>query len=197
MRTMCTMIISIAAERFGMKEQPSARAEGGLNRLEMKISQLWQELRLLRKQHKQAKQEEKSGLKELHNILGRKLTTLWRAEWHRRTGRKRARKRTAFMANPFGVTKKMFGQKRSGQLACAEDEINEYLSSTYSDRKREEHLGPCTSLTTPPEHTVAFNNKEPNLKEVEAVIKPARSSLAPGPSGVLYVVYKRCPKLLQ
>ncbi|KAI4879743.1 hypothetical protein NFI96_004950, partial [Prochilodus magdalenae] len=174
MRTMCTMIISIAAERFGMKEQPSARAEGGPNRREMKISQLRQELRLLRKQYKPAKQEENSGLEELRNILRRKLTTLRCAEWHRRRGRERARSRAAFMANPFGVTKKILGQKRSGQLACAEDEINEYLKPT-----------------------VAFNNKEPNLKEVEAVIKAARSSSAPGPSGVPYVVYKRCPRLLQ
>ncbi|KAI4887727.1 hypothetical protein NFI96_005939 [Prochilodus magdalenae] len=197
MRTMCTMIISIAAERFGMKEQPSARAEGGPNRREMKISQLRQELRLLRKQYKQAKQEEKSGLEELRNILRRKLTTHRREKWHRRRGRERARRRAAFMANPFGVTKKILGQKRSGQLACAEDAINEYLSSTYSDCKREELLGPCTALITPPEPTVAFNNKEPNLKEVEAVIKAARSSSAPGPSDVPYVVYKRCPRLLQ
>ena len=101
------------------------------------------------------------------------------------------------MANPFGVTQKILGQKRSGLLACAEEAINEYLSSTYSYCKREEPLGPCTALITPPEPTVAFNNKEPNLKEVEAVIKAARSSSAPGPSGVLYVVYKRCPRLLQ
>ncbi|KAI4880969.1 hypothetical protein NFI96_033174 [Prochilodus magdalenae] len=73
----------------------------------------------------------------------------------------------------------------------------ENRTSTYSDCKREELLGPCTALITPPEPTVAFNNKEPNLKEVEAVIKAARSSSAPGPSGVPYVVYKRCPRLLQ
>ncbi|KAI4881836.1 hypothetical protein NFI96_001024 [Prochilodus magdalenae] len=102
-RTMCTMVISIAAERFGMKEQPSARAEAGLTRREMKISQLRQELSLLRKPHNQAKQEETSGL---HNILRRKLTT---SEWHRRRGRERARRRAAFMANPFGVTKKILG----------------------------------------------------------------------------------------
>ncbi|KAI4872262.1 hypothetical protein NFI96_007403 [Prochilodus magdalenae] len=63
--------------------------------------------------------------------------------------------------------------------------------------KKKELLGPCTALITPPEPTVAFNNKEPNLKEVETVIKAARSSSAPGPSGVPYVVYKRCPRLLQ
>lgn len=163
----------------------------------MKISQLRKELRLLGRQFKQAREEEKAGLAELRNILRKKLTTLRRAEWHRRRGRERARKRAAFILNPFGFTKKILGQKRNGHLACTEDEVNKYLSATYSDSAREEELGPCRTLITPPEPTSAFNTKEPTLKEVEEVIKAARTSSAPGPSGVPYVVYKRCPKLLK
>lgn len=91
LRTMSAMIISIGSERFGMKEQRTTRDVGEPNRREVKISQLRQELRLLRKQFKQAREEEKVGLAELRNILRKKLTTLRRAEWHRRRGRERAR----------------------------------------------------------------------------------------------------------
>ena len=195
--TMSAMIISIGAERFGIKERQPTRGLGEPNRREVKISQLRQELRLLGRQFKQAREEEKAGLAELRSILRKKLTTLHQAEWHRRRGRERARKCAAFISNPFGFTKKILGQKRSGHLACTENEVNKYLSSTYRDSAREEDLGPCRTLITPPEPTLAFNTKEPTLKEVEEVVKAARTSSAPGPSGVPYVVYKRCSRLLK
>lgn len=163
----------------------------------MEISQLKSELRLLGRQFKKAREEEKAGLAELRHTLRKRLTTLWRAEWHRRRGKERARKRVALISNPFGFTKKILGQKRSGHLACTEEEVNKYLSTTYSDSARDKELGPCKTLITPPEPTLAFNTREPTLKEVEEVVKAARTNSAPGPSGVPYVVYKRCPRLLK
>lgn len=73
---MSAMIVSIGAERFGIKEQRPARGLGEPNRRKVKISQLWKELRLLGRQFKQAREEEKAGLAELHSILRKKLTTL-------------------------------------------------------------------------------------------------------------------------
>lgn len=35
------------------------------------------------------------------------------------------------------------------------------------------------------------------LREVQEVVKAARTNSAPGPSGVPYVIYKKCPRLLQ
>ncbi|GAA6088617.1 uncharacterized protein LOC109140547 [Tachysurus ichikawai] len=43
----------------------------------------------------------------------------------------------------------------------------------------------------------AFDLREPLLKEVQEVVRKARSRSAPGPSGTSYKVYKYCPKLLQ
>lgn len=195
LQTLSTMIISIGAERFGIKERQLTRGVAEPNRREVEISQ--RELRLLGRQFKKAREEEKAGLAELRHTLRKRLTTLWRAEWHRRRGKERARKRVAFISNPFGFTKKILGHKRSGHLACTEEEVNKYLSTTYSDSARDKELGPCKTLITPPEPTLAFNTREPTLKEVEEVVKAARTSSAPGPSGVPYVVYKRCPRLLK
>lgn len=196
LQMMTTMIISIATERFGIAEKRAVTNQYSKNRRAEKIAQLRQELRLLKKQFKEAAEELKPGLAELRSILRKKLITLRRAEWHRRRAKERARKRAAFLANPFGFTKQLLGQKRSGQLGCSKEEIDAHLHLTYSDAAREENLGECKRLIQPLPPTTDFNIQAPTWKEVQAVVKAARTSSAPGPNGVPYVVYKRCPRLL-
>nr|XP_061785060.1 uncharacterized protein LOC133576095 [Nerophis lumbriciformis] len=193
---MSTLIISMGAERFGIK-QPKAQNIARPNRRETKIAQLRKELKALKHQYKRASEEERPALSELRDILKQKLISLRCAEGHRRRGRERARKRTAFIANPFGFTKQLLGQKRSGTLLCSEEEINQHLSNTYSDSRREEVLPPCRGLPTPSEPSFQFNIKEPTLAEVRDTVRAARTSAAPGPSGVPYKVYKHCPRLLE
>lgn len=45
--------------------------------------------------------------------------------------------------------------------------------------------------------TVEFNIMPPKLSEVKQVVRKARSSSAPGLNGVLYKLYKNCPKVLE
>ncbi len=82
------------------------------------------------------------------------------------------------------------------ELTCSKEAINDHLKATYSDSIREQPLGSCDALITPPEPSSDFDLKEPRLREVKKVVRRARSSTAPGPSGVPYKVYKNCPKLL-
>ncbi|CAJ1075238.1 LOW QUALITY PROTEIN: uncharacterized protein LOC109089580 [Xyrichtys novacula] len=197
---MSTFIISIASDRFGTKEHRTSKTSTATpipNRREVKITQLRQELRSLRCRYRKANEEEKVALAELRDVVRERLTTLRRAEWHRKRGKERTRKRSAFIANPFEFTKKLLGEKRSGQLSCPEDVINRYISNTYSDGMREQDLGHCAALICPPEPSTLFNINEPTLKEVKEVIKSARTSSAPGPSGVPYKVFKHCPRLLE
>lgn len=196
LRTMTTLIVNIAAERFGTEgPKPTPMAYAPCRRAR-KIQSLREELKLLKRQYKIAGEVERAGLADLRAILRKQLLTLRRAEFHRRRRKERARKRTAFLANPFKLTKQLLGQKRAGRLTCSKEVINNHLKATYSDPIREQPLGPCDALTTPPEPTSDFNLKEPCLSEVEEVVRRARSSSAPGPSGVPYKVYKNCPKLL-
>ncbi|XP_038154112.1 uncharacterized protein LOC119791846 [Cyprinodon tularosa] len=196
LQTMTTIIISMGAERFGLEEKKSGRLPYTMSNRAHKIHQLRKELRVLRRQFKQAREEERGPLSVLRNILRKKLLTLRSAEWHRRRRKERARKRTAFLANPFEFTKQLLGQKRSGQLTCSKAEVDHHLAATYGDASREQDLGDCQSLIDPPAPTVDFNGMEPSWKEIQEVVKKARSSSAPGPSGVPYKVYKNCPKLL-
>nr|XP_061817543.1 uncharacterized protein LOC133607102 [Nerophis lumbriciformis] len=195
---MSTIIVSYGSERFGRMEKGNTEAiPYTMNRRATKIHQLRQELRTLRKQFKRVSEEDKQPLEELRNILRKKLTTLRRAEWHRRRGRERARKRAVFIANPFRFAKQLLGDKRSGRLECPREEVNRFLQNTMSDPLRGQDLGPNRALISPAPPTAEFQLTEPSLKEVEEVIKAARSASSPGPSGVPYLVYKRCPGLLK
>ncbi|XP_067284127.1 uncharacterized protein [Pseudorasbora parva] len=194
--TMTTIIISLAAERFGLEEKKVVNLPYTMNNRAHKIHQLRQELKSLRRKFKEAREEERGPLAELRVILRKKLMTLRRAEWHRRRRKERARKRAAFIANPFGFTKQLLGKKRSGRLTCSKVEIDRHLRDTFCDRSREQDLGHCQHLIDPPAPTLDFDRKEPSWKEIQEVIKTARASSAPGPSGVPYKVYKNCPKLL-
>lgn len=76
--------------------------------------------------------------------------TLRRAEWHRRRRVERARKRSAFSANPFGFAKRLLRQKCSGHLECSKEEVDEYLFNTLRDPDREKELGPQRALLDVP-----------------------------------------------
>lgn len=98
-----------------------------------------------------------------------------------------------FMANPFGFTRKLLGDKCSDQLACSAEEVNAFLHDTLGDPMREQELEPNRALINPAPPTTMFDLREPSLKEVEEIINAACSASAPGPSGVPYIVYKCCP----
>lgn len=121
-----------------------------------------------------ASEDEKQPLAERHDILRKELLTFRRAEWHRRRRKERARKRDAFISNPFAFTKKLLGDKRSGSIMCPTKEVNFFLHNTLSDPERDQELEPPT---------VGFDMTEPNWKEVQEVVKGDRSASAPGPSG--------------
>ncbi|XP_061907749.1 uncharacterized protein LOC133652714 [Entelurus aequoreus] len=194
---MTTIIVSSGAERFGVEEDKPISSNYTMNRRAEQIHQLRQELRSLARQYKAASEEEKAPLAELRNIIRKKLTTLRRAEWHKRRRRERARKRTTFIANPFGFIKQLLGQKRSGHLVCSKEEVNNFLKNNLSNPEKEKELGPLSALLDIPSPTVNFITSEPTWKEIQEVVTAARASSAPGPSGVPYKVYKRCPELLR
>lgn len=175
-----------------MQEKRAANLPYTMNNRANKIHQLRQELKSLRSRLKEAREEERGPLAELRNILHKKLMTLRRAEWHRRRRKERARKRAAFIANPFRFRKQLLEQKQSDQLSCSKAEVDCHLRDTFSDRSREQDLGHCQHLINPPAPTLDFNGKEPSWK----VVKKSRASSGPGPSGVPYKVYKNCLKLL-
>lgn len=144
-----------------------------LNNKANKIHQLRQELKSLRQQLKVGSEKERGPLAKLRSIIRKRLLTLRRAEWHRRRRKERARRRASFLANSFGVTKQLLGEKRSGHLVCPKSEVNHYLKETYSDECRKQDLGPCQALINPSPPVQEFDGEEPSWKEIQEVSKRA------------------------
>lgn len=160
---MNTIIVSITVERFRTEEPKPRQSAYARNHRARKIQHLREELKLLKRQYMTAGEVERAGLADLRAILRKQLLTLQRAEFHRRRQKETARKRASFLANPFKLTEQFFGQKRSARLTCSKETINNHLKTTYSEPSREQPLGPCNALTTPPEPSSDFNLKKPGL----------------------------------
>ena len=132
LRTMTTIIVNIAVERFGIEPAKPAPSAYSPNHRARRIQQLREELKSLKRQNKKAGEVESGSLTDLWAILRKDLLNLQKAEKaenHRRKWRERARK-AAFLANLFKLTKLLLGQKRTGSLTCSTDIINNHLKST-------------------------------------------------------------------
>lgn len=113
LHTMCTLTMGIGAVRFGVTEKRGTTIPSLPNQREVKISQLRQDLRSLKRQYKAAKEEERMALAELREVVRRRLTTLRQAEWHRKKGKERDRKCRAFISNPFASLRDSWGRRKA------------------------------------------------------------------------------------
>ena len=133
----------------------------------------------------------------LRGILRGELKTLRRAEWHRRRRKERSKKRANFLSNPFGFARTLLGEKRNGNLEASEEEINNHLRDTMSDSAKDQDMGINNRLIHQKPPVVQYDTRLPTWKEMQEVVRATRSASAPGPSGVPYIVYKRCKGVLQ
>ena len=102
-----------------------------------------------------------------------------------------------FLFNPFGFARTLPGERRNGNLEASEEEINNYLRDTMSGPAKEQEMGINTCLFHQKPPVVQYDTRWPTSKEMQEVVRATRSASAPGPSGVPYIVYKRCKGILQ
>ena len=194
---MTTIINSLASERFVCVEPRQPRMPYTANRRVNKMKDLRREIRSLKKLYKRANIEKRQPLEELRGTLGGELKTLRRAEWHWRRRKERSKKRANFLSNPFGFAKTLLGERRNGNLEASEEEINNYLRDTMSDPAKEQEMGINNRLIHQKPPVVQYDARLLTWKEIQEVVRATRSASAPGPSGVPYIVYKRCKGILQ
>ena len=58
-------------------------------------------------------------------------------------------------------------------------------------------LGAISGLDEPIEPEKELNSKPPTLSEIAKVVQKGRSKSAPGPNGIPYLLYKKCPEVLK
>ena len=194
---MTTIMTSLASERFGCVKSRQPRMPYTANRRVNKMKDLRRVIRSLKELYKRARIEERQPREEFRGTLRGELKTLRRAEWHRRRRKERSRKRASFLSNPFGFARTLLGDRRNGNLEASEEEINNYLRNTMSDPAKEQEMGINTRLIHQKAPVVQFDTRLSTWKKMQGVVKATRSASAPGPSGVPYIVYKRCKGNLQ
>jgi hypothetical protein len=197
LKSLSTIIYAVGKERFGITNNKPCKNIAQPNRRQKEIKKLREELRKLRKTFKKATTIEKEGLKQLRDDHRAQLLALRKAERIRTNRRKKAKKRAEFISNPYKFSKRLLDKERSGKLESSMEDIENYLKETHSDPMRDQPLGDCPRVEPVPEPTNALDSSEPTLREVQEVVKKARSGSAPGPNGIPYKVYKMCPRLVR
>lgn len=107
--------------------------------------------------------EEKVGLKELWDELKQSRANLRRVERIRRRRRKREKERSSFLRDPYRFAKELLDEKRSGKLDISKEELEEYIKSQYSDKRRTTPLGSPGYVPQPVLPTVPFDTAPPKL----------------------------------
>ena len=74
-------------------------------------------------------------------------------------------------------------------------EVENHLHKAHSDQRKDEELEIQEDLYEYKEPFVEFNNNPPTWGEFNKRLRKTRSKSSPGPNGVPYLVYKRCPGL--
>ncbi|CAG9584683.1 unnamed protein product [Danaus chrysippus] len=105
----------------------------------------------------------------------------------------RAKQEVDFDKNPFEYSKTIFKKER-GQLLLTNDQIYDHFKSTYEVPK-------SVRLYTDPNEQkpeiphIDFHGIPPTLDEISSHIKRKSSKSAPGPDGIPYIVFKKCPSV--
>ena len=74
----------------------------------------------------------------------------------------------------------------------SKEEVELHLKEAHGKKEEEERNAP-EDLLEYEEPNIEFDNSVPTWQEFSSKLRKARNKSAPGPNGVPYLVYKRCP----
>ena len=194
-RTHPNVIYGMCMERFGVKERGPKKVQSGPSKRQKKCSKLREEINLLKAAVAEAPIEEKDAIKELQKEKLKKLRLAKRAETLKKNRRKYAKNCKEFLSQPYDFARSLLSPKPKGELGDSKEDVEEFLKAAHSDPDREVTKERCEGLKEFQQAEVQFDDKLPTFNEFRKKLIRTRSNSAPGPNGVPYLVYKRCPKV--
>ena len=188
------LIYILCRERFGVKTKKEKKAQTrGPSKRQEKCRKLREEINKLKEAYKEAAEEEKEAVKQLQDSKLKELRLAKRAETMKRNRRKFAKNCNKFLSQPFEFAREVIAPKPQGQLKINKEEVEAHLNKAHSDKNREDERRIPDDLYQYDEPEVDYNNQPPTWSEFSKRLRKTRSKSAPGPNGVPYQVYKRCP----
>ena len=131
-------------------------------------------------------------MKQLQDEKMRQLRLAKRAESARKRRKKFAKNCNEFLSHSFEFAKNVIAPNPKGSLESSKEEVEEHLKKAHCKKEEEEKSWPEDIMDfEPPE--VDYDSSLPTLSEFSQKLRKARNNSAPGPNGVPYLVYKRCP----
>ena len=165
------------------------------NRRQKECHKHRERIRALNQAYKEAPQEGKEAIAELQKSEMKKLRKKKLAESVRKRKRKAESNKKKFCTQPFQFARDTLDDKVNGNIKDARKTVDVFLSKNHSDHGKDKELPPRDDLYQYPEPEVAFDMSPPKLNEVLRILKKARSKSAPGPNGIPYKFYKKCPQV--
>ena len=103
-----------------------------------------------------------------------------------------------FTADPFKFMKNNVTKESSGKIiepSCDLQTAESFFEERYSDSNRTEKVNFPDFLDIPPRPSHPFTVTAPPAAVFENYIKSRRNKSSPGPDGIPYVIYKKCPSI--
>ena len=186
-------------EMFGSKEKVlmDRGEKTHISRRQREIARLKKEKKRLRQQWRRAPDNEKPGLSALRHDLRQRLSALLRAERLRVKKREQRKARFQFVRDPFRYGKSLLDPPKSGTLQVSKEQLDHHFRAAFIDPLGDKELAERSDLPEIPLPKVAFNEGVISIFDISQFLRKTRNRSAPGPNGVPYLVYKKCPGVLK
>ena len=100
-----------------------------------------------------------------------------------------------FRKNPDSFARNLLNPPKAGDLKFVEEEANAYFTKTYFDHDRQHLYNNSLNIPKASIPSIPLDLEPPSFKEFSTILKRCRNGSAPGPNGIPYLVWKRCPTL--
>ena len=118
-----------------------------------------------------------------------------RTESIKQNRKKYSKNFSEFLSQPYDFARKIIAPKPRGVMKSSKADVEKQLHEAHGDQSKEEERKIPENLQEHKEPLVEFNDSLPSWGEFNKHLRKTRSKSAPGPNGVPYIVYKRCPGL--
>ena len=189
------IIYEMGKERYGVVESGIAHKKkpAGPSKRQRRCKRLREEINQLKQTYKEAPQDEKEGINELQKEKLKMLRLAKRAESLKQGRKKFSLNCREFLGQPYQFSRNLLAPKPKGDLLSSKEEVELHLKSAHSDPDNGKERPDKEDLKHYEVTDLEFNDDPPVYREFAKKLRKARSKSAPGPNGVPYLVYKRCP----
>ena len=188
------MIYALCKERYGIKEEREKQKQKGPSSRQRRCTRLRKEINMLKQAYSEATEEEKEVAKQLQEEKLKELRLAKRAESLRKKRKTFAKNCNAFLSQPFQFARNQLDPKLNGKLESSKEEVESFLQEVHGEKEEAERR--CLEDIPEYEEPKAdFDGSVPSWHEFNRKLRKARNKSAPGPNGVPYLLYKRCPKV--